>query len=318
MKSLFKQIHVSTALLLMTSIGSIYGDCGNLSCIENENCCPCPQRLWGGFIAADVLYWRAFNSGINICLPNEITEDITISSIDSTLRGGTRSPNFRWNPGFRIAAGYELMCSNLDFVASWTHYHSNMHSSRDNGFFRWNINYDAIDLIAGFNSNLTSCFVLRPFGGLRGVSINQSLHNNSIPTGISDEDQSVLITRDKDRFFGIGPLLGIEGEINIICDFSIYADFAFSWLYGHYNTRLRDINEASDSTSFTEFKNKQEACISSIDAGIGIRWRRFICNNLQVILQLGLEHHCYFNYNQFGNYGDLNFDGVNFSVGLLF
>ena len=49
-----------------------------------------------------------------------------------------------------------------------------------------------------------------------------------------------------------------------------------------------------------------------------LRWKTCFCKNSFLILQLGLEHHRYFNHNQFCGYGDLSLDGVSFSAAILY
>ena len=152
---------------------------------------------------------------------------------------------------------------------------------------------------------------MRPFGGLRGARIDQSLTNS-----FRGSDQSFARKRNKEKFTGVGPLIGLEANVNILCGFSIYGSASVSWLYGNFNNRLSDFNSTVDTVSSCKTRKRLDANLAAADAALGIRWKTCLCN-MKLILQLGLEHHRYFGYKQC-NHGDLSFDGVNFGAGIEF
>ena len=324
MTHLLKKIYITSALLLMTSIGYAYADPSSLTCEETEDCCPCQTRCSGKvFLGAELLYWRAFNSGINICLPDDVSETITPGGqVISTFRGKTRNPRFEWNPGFRVGAGYESTSGHWDFAVLWTHLDSKAHSSGNHeNRHRWKLNFDVIDIVAGYKSDLSSCFVLRPFGGLRGARIDQKLHAGhffSSSSFYSAYDFNRSHKSDKEKFEGIGPLIGLEAEVSVFCNFSVYGNVSVSWLYGKFNVHLQEDTAFEDAFNACHVRKHLDATITAMDAALGIRWHKCICKNKQLIIQLGLEHHRYFNYNRLCEYGDLSFDGVNLSAGFGF
>lgn len=336
-----KKILITINLLLITSIGYVYGDCDDTSSIgENENCCSCQPTCCGkGFISADLLYWRAFESGLDICIPNRVSDTITSDgNVISKFSGRSRDLDFKWDPGFRIGTGYEFACCcNWDIGVFWTHFHSHAHSSRNCGNkLRWNINYDVIDIIVGSKADLGACFALRPFFGLRGARIHQKVRidNFSYSTScytsndyyISNDcytsndyytsnDFEAIKKNNKERFQGIGPIIGLEVDWNIWCDFSFYTSASISWLYGHFHIRLIDSEEFVDAVNFCKVTKRHETNLAVADAALGIRWQKCFCTDTRLILQVGLEHHRYFDFNQIGgNCGDLSFDGVTFSA----
>lgn len=342
-----RKIHVAITFLLMTSIGYAYGDYSNSSaCGESENCCSCQPTCCGGkgFISAELLYWRAFEDGLDTCVPSDVSDSVTSDGrVISRFRGRGRDPDFRWDPGFRVGTGYELACSNWGVAAFWTHFHSRAHDSRNHGNSyrsygydyqnhgnerRWNINFDVIDVVAAYESDMGSCFTVRPFGGLRGARIDQkqrlgdfsssrSDFSNSISSYTSN-DFAIIGTKNKEKFWGLGPLIGLEGDWNIGCGLSLYASASVSWLYGHFDVSLTELEESVDFVDFCHVSKHLDAVVGAFDAALGIRWQKCFCSNMRVILQLGLEHHRYFDYNRMGCYGDLSFDGVNFGAAIEF
>lgn len=298
---------------------SSYQQNGNYACCEPICCEPvcCEQ----GFISADLLYWRAFQSGIENCVPFTISDSITSDgNVISRFSAKARNPHFKWHPGVRIGAGYKLPC-NWEVAAYWTHFHSHSNDSGNNGNrFRWKLDFDTLDVIGRYEACVSSCFTLRPFAGLRFASIDQHVRRREFPNStIFGRDLSELVSiANKQKFSGMGPLVGLEGSWNLWCDFSLYANGAISWMYGNFNTLYRDQSQSSNIINSSRVRNRLNATVMAADASIGIRWQRCVYKNMRLLLQVGLEHHRYFDYNRLGNYGDLSFDGVNFSAGLAF
>lgn len=345
-----RKINIALALLLTTSAGYAYGDLMNSQeCGERTRCLPCeptcniscqPACNVKGFISADFLYWRAFESGLDQCVATEVSDSITSTSSSATsssssdqivvsrFTGEGRDPHFNWDPGFRIGAGYELGGDKWDIAVLWTHFHS--HSSRDGNAFRWSINYDVIDIIEAYQCELGSCFTLRPYGGLRGARIDQKLRLNDVTSAVSSSFASfsgaslvdgpiTTNSNNKQKFSGLGPLLGLEVDWKIGCGFSVYINLAASWLYGKFDIRQSELTESADTIDSFKVRKRLHASLAVGDAGFGFRWQTTFCNDIRLLLQLGFEHHRYFDYNRInGNYGDLSFDGLNLSAGLEF
>lgn len=324
MTYLIRKIYLVITLILITATGYAYEDDGNLSaCGESECCISCQPACCGrGFISADLLYWRAFENGLDACVPRQVSDMVTSDGcVISAFSGKSREPHFQWNPGFRIGAGYEFACSNRDIEAFWTHFYSNAHGSRRNcNEHRWNINLDVIDVVAGYECDLVSCFALMPFVGLRGARIHQKLHIGDFSGSCCciDDDMTIIRKRNTENFLGLGPLIGLEADWNIGCDFSLYAGASVSWLYGRFHVRLLESEMSVDSVDCCDVRKRLDASLASADAEVGISWQKCFCNNMRLILGVGLEHHRYFDFNRMCGYGDLSFDGVNFSAGIEF
>src|SRR5215203_2845763 len=69
----------------------------------------CPQPCWGqGFIEGEFLYWRAYQGGLSNCVSQEETHLNTDGDLISRFKGKKQDPHFKWSPGFRVGAGYQL------------------------------------------------------------------------------------------------------------------------------------------------------------------------------------------------------------------
>lgn len=310
---------MAIAALLVAATG--YAQCGAddaNACYEqpcDSYCCPesCGRFLFG----AEVLYLRAFQGGLSsVCDETSINDTTENGRVISRLKGKGREPDFDWNAGFRIGAGYGFACSPCEIGVIWTNFNSNSHSHghchRNN--LRWNLDYNTVDVLFSCQCDC-SCIELSPFAGVRYARIDQKLHSNFV----SYNNGSITHSHGsaKNDFSGVGPLLGIEGEWGFGCGWSLYGDVAFGVLYGKFRNHSHSFDEFDTGTNINFLRNHTESCQSFLDTGFGVRWKTCLCNRV-VVMQLGVETTRYFNQNQFCGYGDLSLDGVNFGIGTQF
>ncbi|MFI0435761.1 MAG: Lpg1974 family pore-forming outer membrane protein [Parachlamydiaceae bacterium] len=357
MTNLFKKAHLTlTALLLTWAIQADAAPNGSIGqpCID-PSCCPpicCEPPCCGkAFASIDLLYWRAFQGGLNDCFPIENEDYISSGgNVISTFKGDGKDPHFNWDAGFRIGTGYAFG-TGWDIAAFWTHFHSEskQNQGRDQKL-HWKLDFNVLDLVAGRAFDVGSCFAARPFFGLRAVRIEEKLRlkNDGRQSAYGDSSDSYFNRFDsyigfdrnsylnsssqtfdnhddfrrakghaKNKLMGVGPLIGVEGDWRLGCGFSLYANASVAVLYGNFRLHFHQSEEFTDGADLCEIKRKTQACQAVADLGLGIRWETCVCQSL-VWLQLGLEHHRYFNQNRFGDYGDLCLDGANFSAGFAF
>lgn len=322
MTPFIKKINLALSLFWTVSVGYSYADVDATTCIENPCCSPCQPLRGHGFIGAELLYWRAFQDGLDICTPTDVSDTVLSDGrIISTFKGKGKDPSFEWNPGFRIGAGYEFACSNWDVGALWTHFNSKAHRSLpDENRFRWHINLDVIDLLVAYQSDFNSCFSLRPYLGVRVARIDQKLLQGGVRDSITfaTASENLFGTNNKHKFTGVGPLFGLEVDLQVTCGFSLYANGTVSWLYGRNDVRLTNSTATVDVIDFCSIRNKTRSTLMAADASFGIRWQTCFCNDKQFFLQLGYEHHRYFDYSRMGQCGDLSFDGLSLGGGIGF
>lgn len=327
MKPFIRKLNLVLSLFLTGFISYSYGDmnsslCEASLCEESICCCPCQPQRGHGFIGADLLYWRPFQDGLDTCIPTDVSDTVLPDGrIISTFKGKGRDPHFEWNPGFRVGAGYEFACSNWDIGAFWTHFNSKARRTLCNeNRLRWNIDLDVVDLLLAYKCDCNSCFTLRPYIGIRAAKINQKLRFGGFPdsTTFATTGRNLVGTDNKQKFTGIGPLVGLEADIKIKCGFSFYVNGTISWLYGRNNVKLINSAATIDVIDFCRIKNNINSTLFAADFSLGVRWQRCFCGNKQFYLQLGYEHHRYFDYGRIGKCSDLSFDGVQIGLGVGF
>src|ERR1700722_7870136 len=109
-----RKIKVGIATLAMTVTGAIQGSEG---CAPSQACCqqPCACSCGRYFLDAEVLFLRASEGGLSsVCDSITITDTTVGGTVVSTLDGTGRDPDFDWDFGFRVGAGYELPCCPCD------------------------------------------------------------------------------------------------------------------------------------------------------------------------------------------------------------
>lgn len=334
-----RKIQIAIATLLITTIDFIQSSEDTLTSSALCKEAPAPESYSEScgqfFFGADLLYLRSFEGGLsNVCDNTSITESDENGIIISSLKGKNHDPNFKWNLGFCIDAGYEFP-NNCEIGANWTHYNAKTHWGKNHvNENLWKINFDVVDVLYGYECDLSTCLALTPFGGLRYASINQKLHTNfenkissvTDPTpysfssdSFSGEEVRTTSSRNiKEKFFGIGPLFGIEGDLNIGCGFSLYGNVSIATLFGTFHVQSNQIENFDTGNNITDLRKRIQACQAVVDAGFGVRWKTCFCDEKILMLQLSLEQHRYFNHNQFCSYGDLILDGLSLAVILEF
>lgn len=284
---------------------------------DPEPCCA-TKYCGQGFISGDFLYWRAYEGGLDTCEGIEVDGGATNGELTSYFKGKKNDPHFRWEPAFRVGAGFIFAnsgCDGWDVAAYWTRFRSHNHDWHSCAQERhWKLEFDVVDLLLGYTFSVRPCLAVRPFAGLRGAKIDQSLKSLNLTSFLSSKTRS----HDKQELYGIGPMMGLEANFNLGCGFSLYADAAAAILYGNYRVKSQKHDTFSGGRSYCNLKQRINAYQGAIDVGFGIAWTQCLCNSMQLILTLGVEHHRYFNYNRIGNYGDLCLDGGTFSASIAY
>lgn len=281
---------------------------GSSASAEELDCDGLCNSTW--MVSGDFLYWRALQNGLSSGWGPDIKD--------------------RWNPSYRIGLEYDS-ADRWDFSAFWTSYNSRSSRTKkkheDKDHIHWKLDYETIDGQLGYDFYTNSCSTYTPYVGVRGAWINEKLRAHFDDDDGCD-DKSIrsitnLITTDqnhKEKFWGIGPYIGIGADWNLGCGFSIYGNIDVGMLYGNFKITVDDFQMIEKQTNAGAFCNRRHvrACQAFLDAGIGIQWEKCITDSIALILRLGAEHHRYFNHNQIGGYGDLCLDGGVFSAGFRF
>lgn len=191
------------------------------------------------------------------------------------------------------------------------------------------IKLDQFDIVLDYYASSKS-FSMNPFAGLRFTRIDEDL-NVELVTPITltppvfDLTSTTVATEtrlfdDSQSFRGIGPVFGAQLDWNIGCGFSLYGTAAASLLYGKYKVHFNDSHLFTDPLLLELFNCNDKHLHRftwNVDLAIGIQWQTQFCDSFQLIMNLGFEHHQYFDQNHLGLHpSDLAFAGGIFSIGI--
>jgi len=267
------------------------------------------------FFSGDFLYWNVYQGGLNQCHKVFATETTSADKVSSEFRAKQSDLDAQWTPGFRVGAGYRFPSSKWAIAVYWTQFSFNSHGhSAPQQKLRWHLDFDVLDILVKYPFSPNCSFTITPFAGVRGAEIDQSLKLGRI-----DPCQCTLSgMHNKQDFFGVGPLMGIEAKLNLGAGFDLYGEAVASVLFGNFDVKFKNFDRFDGGSNFSYLKQNLNACQSVVDAAFGISWSDSFCDGLRLTLKLGLEHHCYFDYNRIGSYGNLCFDGGTFSASLSY
>lgn len=299
-------------------------------CPSSLSCCPLRGHI---FIRGDVLYWTPRITGLELDFgKTEIAEKIVDCTQFLATRESDLDPHFKWNTGYRAGAGYETDKCKIEGL--WTHFRGNgkrhnhecfQEDSETTNHGKVKIKFDQIDLAFACNYHAACSLTFKPFAGVRAARIREHIKALLITEIALFPDTLALEKRafdHKQKYWGVGPLFGVEGDWEIGCGFGLYGAVATSLLYGEYKV------EFDDAEIFTAPVSKQIAGTNkrhthafdwNIDLAVGISWHTCICNQSEFTVKLGFEQHQYFNQNHLCvGRGDVSFTGGVFSIELSF
>lgn len=309
-----------------------YGNNDTLSFAPQDNTCQpscCEESKGKFFIRGDLLYWKPHASGLELDFGTTYISQSSIDDLEIVVTDEIDAdPHFKWNAGYRIAAGYGFGCSPFEVAAFWTHFQGkgSRKSRQDISTLNtgnYHVKLDQFDVIVAYNSSFAPCFTIKPFIGIRGTKIHQNVNAflvtdiTLLPTGSATETRNL---DDSHCFKGIGPVFGFNVDYTMKHGFGVYGTAAGSVLYGKDKIHFNDSDIFSAPLSQEIFSTNRRNLHSfncNIDLALGLSWQTCITDTFLVNLKVGFEHHQYFGMRDFGaNRGDLCFDGAIVSINI--
>lgn len=273
---------------------------------------------------ADLLYWTARESGTE-----NWAQVFDNASPDSTI---TILPvDFKWNAGLRVGADYALPCDCWDtrFYYTWFRTKGSDHASTDGlitssftGSFYinntegahlgpsyrkagidWTINFNMFDWELGRKLQICNTLALRPFIGLKGGWIHQSV-NTTWEDPIVANPASFGVSREniKNNFFGIGPSIGMDGVWDLCRTerhtINIFGDISGALMYGHWSFSDIYTNEVPQRVEIDV--PASDGAATMMRSFVGMGWETPLCDgNYIVQLRIGYEFQIWMDQLQF-------------------
>lgn len=213
-------------------------------------------------VFADLLVWRAAESGSDNWAE-------VINSNGTVTKCDIREIEFDWNAGFRVGIGYGMKRDQWDTQFYYTRFNTQGNdrvSSNPGSVFsaylgnfyidnptgagiagvayqkasaHWSIEFNMFDWELGRAFWVSTALSVRPFIGLKGGWIDQSIDTKwEIPSVSTVDFFNVGTENLKNDFWGIGPSIGVNTEWEMFAgqnhSFALFGDFSGAIMWGHW------------------------------------------------------------------------------------
>lgn len=297
---------------------------------------------------ANLIYWTAREAGAD-CWAEVIHSDASSSSND------LHQVHFGWDPGFRIGVGYGMKRDEWDTQAYCTWFQTKgkdeiastpgtVHSSFLGNFYvdnptgsglsgpsyqkasiGWAIHYTMFDWELGRNLWAGKFLALRPFLGIKGGWINQSIHSKWEDPNLAGAEFFHVGTENlKNNFRGVGPMTGINTQWNLLSgrnQFYLFGNFSGALMWGHWSFGDTFENDIQQEISVDLANIKSGATMVRTFMGLG--WDAAL-NRCHFSTRLGYETQFWLDQLQFYSFtggrlvNELTLQGGTFEVCLDF
>ncbi|MCX6988670.1 MAG: Lpg1974 family pore-forming outer membrane protein [Chlamydiae bacterium] len=292
---------------------------------------PKPGSCEGFILSVDGLLWTASESGLSYAT--------TASSNPELGKGHIKNPNFRWQGGFRVGAGFHIPHGSWDTLMNYTWFHDTAKGKTENNpenyliatgisainntHFRpyaiscdakWKLFLDILDLQLGRTMIPAKWISFRPFIGTKAAWIHQKYEINysDLVSNYQSLDYEVDL---KNNYWGIGPMVGLNTQFWMGYGFSIFGNIAASLVYGQFTLKQQ---ETADNDTVADLSNNYYAGRAITDLQLGLRWDSNVCKSKKASvcqcekirkktnfsMTAGWEQHLFFSQGEFMHFTD--------------
>lgn len=272
---------------------------------------PQVMRDWNLFITADFIYWTVRQDGMFHA----------VSGVGPNVsKGSVYDLDWEWDPGFKVGLGFNLPHDGWDLFADYTWIRSSISGSAKqdaettnlvsywsiNGTplqalsssrATWDIHFNDLHLELGRNSYLSQYLKLRIHAGLQAAWIYQDYE---VTQTVAEDSSTNRLSQDQD-FWGIGLRAGLDTSWQFTHNWSFFADFALSILWGEFDLDRRDrniINDVDTTNIYTGVSPYTFEPVLGIEAGL--RWETwFSGGDYHMLFQAGWEQQIWILQNEF-------------------
>ncbi len=299
------------------------------------------KRIW---LDGEMLLWKSSEDCLDYALDSH--------SQTTVVDGHIKSPDFEWDWGVRLGLGIKLPHDQWDLLFNYTYVHAHAHGTAhapsngavfpsmqapfglpSNAFattarFHWDANLNIGDITLGRNCFVGKCLSIRPFMGVRGLTIDQNIHvdytgGTAVPSG--DQDR----VRNSNDFWGVGLRMGADTLWGLGAGWGIYGNGAASMVSGSFTVHEKEKLEEADQQRLN-LTADTDSVIAIAELALGIQWDQlFSKDRYHFGVKFGWEFNVFFDQNRLVRFnssdnpgaistsdGDLSFQGL--TVGFRF
>ncbi len=289
---------------------------------------PCSSNFYA---VGTFIYWRADEADFSLAL-RQNTDYVasTPTSIGTEANGNVVQFSYNWDPGFRIALGWQSRTfESWDLTISWTWFrdYANLNTAASTGttsgfipywglydplsggvteiFGQINASarllYNMIDIDLGRDFFVSCGLSLRPYISVEGGWINRQWRiAYSNPPADFDTPDAVTNFSNKANYWGIGPRAGLGGNWWLGKYFKVYGNLAASVLSGSVNKNFAHFTHATTTDivppSNTWSNGSVFRIVPHLQVMAGLGWDTcFCCNRYRLAVSAGWEVNQFWN-----------------------
>lgn len=289
-----------------------------------------PQQTWGiqfasarpeirdgsrYFLTFDILYWHTKLGGTEYAYTTQRQELLPLQS-------RLKHNHFSWNLGLKVGLGYHLTHDGWDLYGRYTWYEnddtdqtaqnfpSNVIPNRVSIAFpagkaksNFDTDYQSGDLELSRSYFISQRLVFRPHMGLKSSWINlRQAVTYSFPSA-PNFPNGHFKSKDSNRFWGMGPRLGVDSKWHLGYGFSIFGEGSVALFYGYFNTLRKESYPpnfvAEDTETILNVESKFHLFVPFLSYYMGLCWQTYLNDHKQhLALHLGYETQYYWRVNQ--------------------
>ncbi len=270
------------------------------------------DKGWDLCVFGEYLYWTANENGLYFA---QTGSDL---GADIAFDGKIKRIQPQWESGGRAGLGLNFPKSGYDllFLGTWfaTHGHQSARASdrpliplwarpenapftATQAFGKWNLDVKVLDLEWGKSSWFGGKLSLRPFFGIRGARLIQTLkvrYDYAIAPDLTDH------LRSHSNFEGVGLRAGCDIRFALPYNFAVYGLSSGSILCGKMRAGMRTYE---GDLLIARTKDHFWKTLPSFQLGLGIAWDDHFSNDrLHLEFHIGWEQNIWFTVNQMNHY----------------
>jgi hypothetical protein len=245
----------------------------------------------GAFFSVAPVYWKADGQGLAL--------GIESSSPQNLRRSQVKNLHFEWDFGFEVGLGYRIPHDLWSFSLNLKHLHttaeSSAHAKEGGALFplwtfpsssgsqfaekahgHWRLHLGLLDFLMEKQLRCSRFLSLFPQVGLRSSWIRQK-YNLEYSGGNFSGEETV---RMKNKFWGIGPAIGMRSDWTMVRHVSLFADLLASINYGQFYLH-QDEDQTETKLKVLGLHGIYKQSIWMADITAGIRWSQFYSGTLK-------------------------------------
>ncbi|MEM1283727.1 MAG: Lpg1974 family pore-forming outer membrane protein [Chlamydiota bacterium] len=266
----------------------------------------------------DLLIWTAREAGAD----NWAEEIETVGTLLPSRSNELHAVDFPWDVGFRLGASRQLCWNSFDMSISFTRFYTQgtdhlagapgtIHSTFLGNFYinnsdgsglsgpsyerakiKWNIDFNIFDWNIGYKFCIGKYIAFRPYIGIKGGWINQSIHSTWENPEISVNVFQVGTENLKNDFRGIGLSAGVNTNWKILAKecgrLYLFSDLSCAMFYGHWS--FKDVFKNDLPEKVTIAQQNFNTGAPMVRTFMGLEWVHHLnCKGCHFSTKLGFE-----------------------------